>query len=66
MPEIRVEAEAYCSCGAGICSNVSLRTDAHRSNMGIIGVIEVEPCKKCLERARQEGFKLQTEKRNHD
>ena len=44
MPSI--EFEVWCSCGNGLCGQAKDRKDG----------IEVEPCKKCLEAAREEGY----------
>ena len=43
MPTIEAEFEVFCACGNGLCSNTSDST--------------VEPCEKCLERARDEGYR---------
>ena len=49
MTEIKVDLEAWCQrCGAGLCSNITARKQAGR--------ISIEPCEKCLENARDEGF----------
>jgi Zn-finger protein len=56
MPEITVDVEVqiWCSCGEGLChqSEVKEKTWSRQSN-GII----VKPCKRCLERARNEGYR---------
>jgi len=48
MPDINVDVniEVWCSCGEGLCG----QTRAQR------GSFTVEPCEKCLENARQEGY----------
>lgn len=51
MPEINVEVEIYCSCGNGLC-NQSVGGIGRRG----IPFITVEPCEKCLEKARREGY----------
>ena len=43
MPSL--EFEVWCSCGNGLCNHTRDRK----------GGIEVEPCEKCLEKAREEG-----------
>ena len=43
MPSL--EFEVWCSCGNGLCNQTRDRK----------GGIEVEPCEKCLEVAREEG-----------
>lgn len=48
MPTIEIEVEVWCSCGEGLCS----QSRTHRTGRGV----EVEPCEKCLEQARKEGF----------
>jgi hypothetical protein len=58
MPEITIEetieithdVELWCStCGAGICSNGNVRRDGRG--------IDIEPCDKCLEDAKEEARK---------
>lgn len=45
MPEITIEI--FCdTCGAGLCGE----TTAHKNSF------HVNPCKRCLETAREEGF----------
>ena len=48
MPEITIDVEIWCSCGAGLCHQAA----AHRSGRGIV----VEPCEKCLADAKSEGY----------
>lgn len=43
MPAI--EFEVWCSCRAGLCNQTT----------NVRGGIEVEPCEKCLEKAKKEG-----------
>jgi len=43
MPSL--EFEVWCSCGNGLCNQTK----------GVKGGIEVEPCEKCLEAAKEEG-----------
>jgi hypothetical protein len=56
MPKVTVEAEVeievWCSCGEGLC----------RQSDGGIGRVTVEPCRSCLENARQEGYDEAEEK----
>ena len=50
MPEITVECEVFCSCGEGLCGQSA-------GGSGQYGpVITVEPCQKCLDAARKEGY----------
>lgn len=51
MPEVSVEIEIYCSCGEGLC-NTSTGGSGRRGEP----IITVEPCEKCLEKARDEGY----------
>ena len=44
MPSI--EFEIWCSCGNGLCNQTE----------NIKGGIEIDPCKKCIEQARNEGY----------
>lgn len=48
MPEMKVDVEIWCSCGAGLCHQTSL----HRTGRGFV----VEPCSKCLDRAKDDGY----------
>jgi len=50
MPEIAIEIEIWCSCGNGLCSQSTVKRS--RYGEGFV----VEPCEKCLERARDEGY----------
>lgn len=50
MPEISVEFSAYCACcGAGMCGNVEVDRDSRGAK------IIIEPCKRCIENAKEEG-----------
>ena len=44
MPAI--EFEVQCSCGNGLCNQTA----------NVRGGIEIEPCEKCLDKARGEGY----------
>lgn len=44
MPSL--EFEVWCSCGQGLCSQCE----------DVKGGISVEPCEKCLKKARDEGY----------
>ena len=48
MPTVTVEAEieVWCSCGNGLC----------RQSTGGDKCVTVEPCEKCLEIAKTEGY----------
>ena len=48
MPEVHVDIEVWCSCGEGLCNQSS----AHLYKQGVV----VDPCEKCLEEARKEGY----------
>lgn len=50
--EVEIEVEIYCMrCGAGLCKQ-SKAGNTHGRNAPFI---EVEPCEKCLETAKEEG-----------
>lgn len=52
MPSLTVEFEVYCGkCGAGLCQQSEVRKGDWRSQPGI----NVDPCEKCLEEAKDEG-----------
>ena len=46
MPTVQVEIQIWCDCGEGLC----------RQAEGSEGTITVDPCGKCLENARREGW----------
>lgn len=49
MADVLVDVQVYCGgCGAGICGNV---TQGKRE-----GEIHIDPCDKCLDEAKNEGF----------
>ena len=50
MPEIEVEIEVYCDCGAGLCGTTVV-TRKHGRDAFV-----VSPCDACLEGARIEGY----------
>lgn len=53
MPELTLEFDVYCSCGEGLCGQTTENRPSHyRSSQGIT----VEPCQKCLDVARDEGY----------
>jgi hypothetical protein len=54
MPEVTIEVEVWCSCGEGLCGQSSfIASDAgKRGRTGIA----VEPCRKCLENADENGY----------
>ena len=49
MPTVRVDVEVWCSCGEGLCDKAS----EHPRKQGLI----VEPCKLCVEAAKEEAYK---------
>ena len=49
MPSFEVEFEVVCSCGNGLCRQVSAT-----SKNGVFSV-SVEPCEKCMEREYDKG-----------
>jgi len=50
MPSFSVEFEVYCSCGEGLCAQSEGKNGGHGPS------VTVEPCSKCLERAKEEGY----------
>ncbi len=53
MPEIPVNIELYCAgCRQGICNNATAGTTKTRRE----ACFDIEPCEKCLQRAREEGY----------
>ena len=53
MPEIEVNIELFCSrCGAGICNNAT----AGKTKIRREPCFEIEPCQKCLQKEREEGY----------
>jgi len=54
MPEMTVQFEVFCAkCDAGLCNQTSERRRTSYSRQD--PAIEVEPCEKCLEGAKEEG-----------
>ncbi len=52
MPGIEVNIEVYCArCGEGLCNQTESTTTRTRREP----CFRVEPCKKCLDEAREEG-----------
>jgi len=52
MPALELEFEVYCTCGEGLCNQV---TEEGKTPNREMPYITVAPCKHCLERAREEG-----------
>ena len=50
MPEVEVNIELYCSCGAGICNNATAGSDCRGQPM-----FTIEPCSVCLDAAEVQG-----------
>ena len=50
--DVDIEVEVYCSCGEGLCG----QSEAGKSGRSGTPYIQVEPCKKCLSAARDEGY----------
>lgn len=50
MPVFQLEFEVFCSCGNGLCNNTIEGANRHSQ------YITVEPCEKCLNIAREEGY----------
>ena len=50
MPEISVEVEILCDCGNGLCGQTRVS-----KNRGMPQIV-IEPCEKCLEKARNLAF----------
>ena len=48
MPVLELEFEVFCSCGAGLC----LQTTEGRTPGRGMAFITVEPCKNCIDEAR--------------
>lgn len=52
MPEISVNVEVYCAwCNNGLCNQTESTTARGRGEP----CFRVDPCERCLERAREEG-----------
>jgi len=50
MPEISIDIEIFCSCGAGLCNKSS--DSSRRGHPSFT----VEPCEKCLAKYYDEGY----------
>ena len=58
MPELTLEFEVFCEkCGAAMCQNC---TEGKTTRRGM-SFISVEPCKNCLDDARDEGYEQRRE-----
>ena len=57
MPEISFEIEVFCSCGHGLCG-------PSKGGIGRRGIpyVTVEPCERCLTKAKDEGYDEGAEK----
>lgn len=53
MCKISVEVHVYCTCGEHLCN----QSKAGTAGRGI-PCITVEPCQRCLQRARDEGYDM--------
>ena len=52
MPDMTIDFYVYCAkCGDGLCN----QTTVSSGNRGNIPYIHVEPCERCLDRAKDEG-----------
>ena len=51
MPTFDVEFEVFCACGNALCSNTTTRNSRSRN----IPQAVVEPCDRCLAKAKDEG-----------
>ena len=51
MPEFTVEIEVYCSCGEGLCNQSDAQQPFRQSRR-----VVVEPCKRCIDAAKSEGY----------
>lgn len=54
MPEISVDVEIWCSCNEGLCHQSSSNRVSYGGHAS--PGITVEPCEKCLDKAREEGY----------
>jgi len=53
MPDVTIDVEVYCArCGAGLCNQTESTFTRTRQQPSF----RVEPCEKCLEAAREEGY----------
>ena len=52
MPEFALEFEVFCSCGEGLCNQSDTRTSYGRRMPQVV----VQPCERCLQRARDEAW----------
>lgn len=52
MPDINVEFEVFCSCGAGLCQQSQVRYSYNRHEPQVV----IEPCERCLDKAYDRGY----------
>jgi len=63
MPELEFEFEVFCGkCGAGLCQNC---TEGKTTRRGM-PFISVDPCEKCLDEARTEGYEQRRNEEEDD
>jgi len=63
MPALQLEFEVFCAnCGAGLCNNCTEGTTRTRR----MEFIEIEPCEKCLSKAKDDGYDKGYEKGHED
>ena len=58
MPYAEINIEIYCAeCGEGLCNQTNFAKTRHRNEPSF----RVQPCKKCLDNARNEGYEAAQE-----
>jgi hypothetical protein len=50
MPEMTVEFYVYCDCGEHMCGKTTVKDG------GRVPSVVVDPCPRCMERARNDGY----------
>jgi len=53
MPILEVEFDVYCSCGNPLCNQTEIVESKYKKGLS---QVVIEPCERCLEKARDEGY----------
>ncbi len=62
-PSIEVDIEVFCGrCGTGLCQNSSSGRTSGRQQP----YFNVDPCEKCLDEAKQEGYEEREKEETND
>lgn len=57
MPTIEGDFEVWCNCGRRLCNSTTVDSSGRRGPS-----LTIEPCERCLEKAKAEGYEEGREK----